>query len=317
MAEKSGISWTDATFNPWLGCTKVGPGCDNCYAERLVDTRMHRAKWGPGEPRSRTSHSNWRKVELWNEDPSRLIGSQWPARKPRVFCASLADVFDNEIDPQWRTDLWALIKRTPNLQWLIVTKRIGNAEKMLPPDWGGGYPNVMLLITVVNQPEADRDVPKLVRTPAAARGLSIEPMLGLIDLEYPEMLWPDGPPMCCSGRDCGCRGLPIEPPMIWKIDWVICGGESGPGARPAHPGWFRHLRGQCAANGVPFHHKQNGEWLHESQTTGELLEFGTVQAAQLHQWDDDTASMRVGKERSGRLLDGAVHDGFPTTMVKA
>ncbi|HEY2010568.1 MAG TPA: phage Gp37/Gp68 family protein [Rhizomicrobium sp.] len=329
MAEKTGISWCDATFNPWMGCTKVSPACDNCYAEKLVTGRMGKDLWGAGKPRHRTSVSNWKKARQWNKTPAQLIGSQWPGRKPRVFAASLADIFDNEIDPAWRDDFWALVRETPNLQWLIVTKRIGNAAKMLPADWGNGYPNVTLIITVANQPEADRDVIKLLLTPALSRGLSVEPMLGHMHLGY--LGWPASPSRRRDGYNAliGARydnGGMVE--RLPKLDWVICGGESGPGARPMHPNWARALRDQCAAAEIPFHFKQWGEWApadqvpftgfdhkgHAVATPNSRVLIGGKDFSR-----DKSASnfgegavnlWRYGKGRTGRLLDGAEHNGF-------
>jgi protein gp37 len=310
MADRSAISWTDATFNPWMGCTKVGPGCDNCYALDLVEGRFGRAKWGPGQPRSRTSESNWRKVEIWNSHPEKLIGSAWPGRKPRVFAASLADIFDNEVDPDWRRDFFALVQRTPNLQWLIVTKRIGNVGSMLPADWGAGYPNVMLLITVVNQKEAERDIPKLLNTPAEQRGLSIEPQLGHIHLGY--LGWPGGPTRARDGHNAlvGARyhdGKMVE--RLPKLDWVICGGESGPRARAIHPSWARSLRDQCAAVGIPFHFKQWGEYA--------PYDRGRVDGAVLATpGSTDEPIQRFGKKLAGRKLDGVEHNDFPLGRVQ-
>lgn len=287
MAEETGISWTDATFNPWMGCTKVGPGCDHCYAEKLVDSRMHRAKWGVGEPRTRTSHSNWEKVQAWNRHPEKLIGRQWPARKPRVFAASLADIFDNEIDPQWRDDFWDLVSKTENLQWLIVTKRISNVFDMLPADFGAElergkycYSNIVLIITVVNQAEANRDITRLLRIkahfPWLKVGLSIEPMLGPIS----GIVKPQGGP---------------------SIDWVICGGESGADARPMPKAWALSLRDQCVAAGVPFHFKQWGEWHPNDEAF----------ASGMYGLKNDTGETKIGKHRAGRYLDGVEHNGFP------
>ena len=167
MAENSKIEWTHHTFNPWIGCQKVGPGCDHCYAETW-DARglqQRETRWGHHADRTRTGAGNWSKPRAWNKAAAGL------ADRPRVFCASLADVFDNHasIMPEWRADLWALIRATPNLDWLLLTKRPGNIAKMLPPDWGDGYANVWLGCTVVNQDEADRDIPKLLAVPAKVR----------------------------------------------------------------------------------------------------------------------------------------------------
>jgi protein gp37 len=188
MAEVTGIAWTDSTFNPWIGCTKVGPGCDHCYAEAL-DNR-HRwqgdTHWGPGKPRMRTSAANWRKPLAWNRKAAES-GKPW-----RVFCSSLADVFDNEVPDEWRSDLWDLIESTPRLTWLLLTKRIGNAVRMLRTnDWAASPRwNVWIGATIVNQEEADRDVPKLLATPARVRFVSYEPALGPVDwTKFPGLAW--------------------------------------------------------------------------------------------------------------------------------
>ena len=185
MAENTKIEWATHTFNPWMGCTKVSPACDNCYAETLMDKRMGKVVWGAGQPRVRTGVKNWNLPLKWNREAERT------GVRPRVFCASLADVFDNEVDPAWRNDLFDLIDATRNLDWLLLTKRIGNAARMLPSNtshtdadgFAELYPHVWLGATVVNQEEADRDIPKLLAVPAAKRFLSIEPMLSHIDIK--------------------------------------------------------------------------------------------------------------------------------------
>ncbi|WP_333826899.1 phage Gp37/Gp68 family protein [Pararhodobacter sp.] len=248
MAENSTIEWTHHTFNPWEGCQKVGPGCDNCYAEARDIRFTGGTHWGPGAPRRRTSVANWRKPLAWDRAAA-LAGE-----RHRVFCASLADVFDNAVDPAWRDDLWRLIEATPNLDWMLLTKRPGNIAKMLPPIWGAGWHNVWLGCTVVNQEEADRDIPKLLAVPAAIRFLSMEPLLGPVDLMS---LDPHG-----DFRPYGANGWSA----IWKdnrigrawLDLVIVGGESGKKARV----WVgfedacRSLRDQCAAAGTSFFMKQ-------------------------------------------------------------
>lgn len=222
MAEVSAISWTDATFNPWIGCTKISPACDHCYAARDNKLRKWVPEWGevgkPATPRKRTK--TWGEPLKWNRKAA-VTG-----RKLRVFCASLADVFDNEAPQAWRDDLWQLLRETPNLRWILLTKRIGNATKMLPTDWP--FPNAGLMSTLENQAVWDRDYPKLAALPAAWHGVSAEPLLGPIDIGDA------------------------------KPDWIITGGESGPGFRPLDMGAVRSLRDQCARNGVTFHHKQNG-----------------------------------------------------------
>nr|WP_290369612.1 DUF5131 family protein [Cupriavidus laharis] len=133
MSQNSKIEWTDHTFNPWSGCTKVSPGCDHCYAEAMMDTRLHQVQWGPGAQRRRTSVANWRKPLQWNRSHAEFFAQH--GRRQRVFCASLADVFDNAVDPGWRLDLLQLIADTPNLDWLLLTKRIGNAHAMQRRDF--------------------------------------------------------------------------------------------------------------------------------------------------------------------------------------
>lgn len=227
MAEQSDISWTDATFNPWIGCTKVSPACDRCYAERDNARRQWVDGWGPGVPRRRTAASNWNNPRRWDRKAAET------GKPLRVFCASLADVFDNEVPQAWRDDLWALLRETPNLRWILLTKRIGNARKMLPADWGAGYPNAGLMATLENQEVWDRDYPKLAATPARWHGVSAEPLLGRIDIT---------PVLEKHG----------------KVDWIITGGESGPGFRPLDMDAVRQLRDDCDLYNITFHHKQNG-----------------------------------------------------------
>jgi protein gp37 len=223
MAEQSAISWTDATFNPWIGCTRVSPACDRCYAARDNERRKWVDGWGSGVPRRKTK--TWGEPIKWNRKAA-LTGY-----RPRVFCASLADVFDNEVDQAWRVDLWELLRATPNLRWMLLTKRIGNARKMLPADWP--FPHVGLMSTLENQEVWDRDYRKLKELPASWHGVSAEPLLGPIDIG--PMTYHFGP-----------------------VDWIITGGESGPGFRPLDMDAVRSLRDQCAAHGITFHHKQNG-----------------------------------------------------------
>lgn len=275
MSEHTNIAWADSTFNPWIGCTKVGPGCDGCYAEALMDARYGRVKWGPGQPRSRTSNAYWRKPLAWNGQPfveCMECGWRGAARDANlrdncagfdrdpgpmricpvcdrptlkeasrhVFCASLCDVFDNEVPDEWHARLFELIYLTPNLTWMLLTKRIGNVSAMA----ASGLPhNVWIGATVVNQEEAERDIPKLLTVPAAVRFLSIEPMLGPIDLGYT---------FTRSYTKAG--GTPC-------VDWIIVGGESaqpGHDARPFNLDWARDIVRQCKEAGVPVFVKQLG-----------------------------------------------------------
>ena len=345
MAERSNIEWCDATFNPWIGCTKISPACDHCYAERDFDLRRHVVQWGAGQTRKRTSPANWKLPLQWNAKPfyeCEVCGLRtdnpmraqckgphrsqhmWKPARRRVFCASLADVFDNEVPAEWRAELFALIAATPNLDWLLLTKRIGNVASMIAAPGMqkcGLPPNVWLGATICNQDEADRDIPKLLDVPAAVRFVSIEPMLGPVDLT--DVVVRHG-----GGTEDHFSALydadDDEADTASYIDWVICGGESGPHARPMHPDWARSLRDQCAVARVPFLFKQWGEW-----TPGENVakRIGVVQSATWFdgKWligtedlaiedghiDDEPDLLRVGKKAAGRLLDGRTHDGFP------
>lgn len=220
MAENSGIEWTHHTFNPWIGCTKVSAACDNCYAEAW-DKRFSGKRWGPHASRTRTK--TWGQPIKWQKR-AKSEGIRY-----RVFCASLADVFDNHktILPEWRREFWALIRQCPDLDFLLLTKRPQNIKKFLPDDWGSGYHNVWLGATVESQKEADR-LDALVSVPAVVHYLSMEPLLGFVDLRN----------------------------HIDRVEWVITGGESGPNYRPVDPDWFRALRDQCAVANVPFLFKQ-------------------------------------------------------------
>lgn len=321
-----------------------------------MSTRMGRVEWGAGKPRSRTSEAYWRQPVRWNAKPfwecsacgwrgesldcvdcpsCRAPSGLSPARR-RVFCASLADVFDNEVDSEWRADLLALIYKTPNLDWLLLTKRIGNAAEMLEravADASGGaygwarkvergvFDHVWLGATICNQAEANRDIPKLLATPARVRFLSIEPMLGPITFR-----WAPWEPIKRFGPTSHLDGLR-------RLNWIICGGESGPAARPMHPDWVRSLRDQCAEAGTAFLFKQWGEWgnadCDDERTpiygSAGLLPNGDTIFAYTPPFDDASAlrarggvrldgrtqMLKVGKKRAGRLLDGVEHNGFP------
>lgn len=250
MAERTNIQWADATFNPWWGCRKVSPGCDNCYAERDAHRFSPKLKlWEPGSPRREFGERHWTEPYLWAQTAT-AEKKRW-----RVFCASMADVFDNEAPGYARDRLWMLIADTVlHLDWLVLTKRIGNAKAMLPPDWGDGYLNVWLGATVVNQEEADRDIPKLLATPAEIRFVSVEPMLGPVDLRP----WLEGGHPTQADIEHPTRGeryLRYGTPLL---DWVIVGGESGPKARPLNLQWVRDIVEQCQAAGVAVFVKQLG-----------------------------------------------------------
>jgi protein gp37 len=283
MGETTAISWCDHTYNPWIGCTKVSPACDGCYAEALMDLRYGRVQWG-GE-RVRTAPANWKQPVKWNKIAAAT------GTRPRVFCASLADVFDNQVPPEWRADLFELIRNTPNLVWLLLTKRPQNIVKMARASGSfdntgrrGLPPNAAIGTTCEDQERADRNLTELLRAageigPVFAFG-SFEPLLGPIDISL------------------YLRTVPA-------LDWVIAGGETDQGkhkARPSHPGWFRSLRDQCKKGGVPFHFKQWGEFASVSEVEGPGAHF---------HFPDGATVRRVGKKAAGRRLDGVEHNGFP------
>jgi protein gp37 len=273
VGENSKIEWTHHTFNPWWGCEEVSPACEHCYA-RVWAARSGESNLWHGD-RRRTSEANWRQPGKWDRRAAK------DGVRERVFCASMADVFDNAIDPVWRRDLMRVIGCTTNLDWLLLTKRIGNGRRMLndataeylgPGGWDRDpWRNVWLGATVVTQEELERDVPKLLATPAAVRFLSIEPMLEPIDLTRIQHLK--------------------------MIDWIIVGGESGHGARQMHPDWVRGIRDQCAAAGIAFHFKQ---W-------GTYTEVGCALPG--HPMTD--AGWSIVQKKGGRILDGRTHDGLP------
>lgn len=252
--QNSAIEWTHHTFNPWLGCTKVSPGCANCYAETLMDTRYGRVKWGKGNPRQRTSESNWKQPLRWNKQAN--------GTRQRVFCASLADVFDQEVSDDWRDDLFNLIYECQNLDWLILTKRPEAARDFLL-GWST-FKNVWLGISVEDQERADKRIPLLMQIPAKVRFLSVEPQLEAVDLgfevevtnrdkERAQAALAQGKMVPVSAL---VPGIVYRTPRAAGIHWVICGGESGAGKRPFNPDWGRQLRDQCKAAGIAYFFKQ-------------------------------------------------------------
>lgn len=335
--ENSKISWCDHTFNPWIGCTKVSEGCKHCYAETLMDKRWGKVKWGPEGARVRTSEAYWKKPEKWNREAEWFVecvkcgwrgsklhrgacpncggGECKPARQ-RVFCGSLCDVFeDRQEEAPIQFDLWDLIRLTPNLDWLLLTKRPELAISVLPLMYYMHWPdNVWVGTSVENQEQADKRIPELLHIPARVRFLSVEPMLGPIDLRLHDY--------AASGNSHSVRRT--------FIHWVIVGGESGPEARPMHPEWVRSIRDQCQAAGVPFFFKQWGEWIpriellpqHQVANPGEwgivnihgkYLSKTTTWNGRQNNPDDEyeTTVYRIGKKLAGCMLDGVEYKEWP------
>jgi protein gp37 len=395
MAENSGIEWTDHTFNPWQGCSKVSPACKNCYAMELVN------RYG-GDFLGRrvvAADSGWKKPLKWNKQANLMVecdecrhryilpegmeesfcskcgNPTADTVRPRVFCASLADVFEDWDGPihnhkgeqlfwsharmphesRWhwitashcagneepvsmsdvRRRLFELIDATPNLDWLLLTKRPENIEKMWPT-WPKGFPsdgsgghgsgsrylkNVWLGTTVENQEQADKRIPELLKCLdlSPVLFLSCEPLLGPVDLNQSWKLHRgDGFRLNRNQYhgECPTRG----------IDWVIVGGESGKDARPMHHVWAESLRDQCQAASVPFFFKQWGEWIPGTNFGRDEGNYNETDIGvfpeskyETHLWDEDDrqheelVSVKVGKKRAGRLLDGKEHSQFPCT----
>lgn len=321
MSDKSHIEWTEATWNPVTGCTKVSQGCKNCYAERdwqrLSKNPTAKAYYG-------------RKFTNVQCHPERLDQPlRW--RKPRrIFVNSMSDLFHPDVPFGFVDQVFAVMALAPQHTFQILTKRPERMREYLAERLTGElkhvyleaawnrlgldpprvmywpHPNVWLGVSVEDQATADERIPPLLQTPAAVRFLSCEPLLGAINLE-------ELPSASGIGRHLDSLSKADDPGAIipHQIDWVIAGGESGPRARPAHPDWFRSLRDQCQAAGVPFFFKQWGEW----HPMGEQLSDGTINCMDRGQrvgaYREDGNLTRVGKKRAGRLLDGREWNEVP------
>lgn len=350
MGENTKIEWCDHTFNPWMGCQKVSDACKFCYAETETPVRVLRGRgvelWGPSATRVKTSVQTWQKPRQWDAKARR------EGVRRKVFCASLADVFeDREELNVLRSWLFQLIQETPNLDWLLLTKRpenvmrcvqavcdlIGPAREMAS-SWLNGFPkkNIWIGTTVENQEMADRRIPELLNVPAAVRFLSCEPLLGAVNVS----------------QHLRCQSC-LDPSVCWctdaRVNWVIAGGESGPNARPMHPDWARSLRDQCKEAGVPFLFKQWGDWKpisemleseyeqlykpnriaeeHEDQSAlndvfgrscivpqvpiNYIGETGIEKGFWVHEGHSGMLMFKLGKKKAGRMLDGAEWSQFP------
>jgi protein gp37 len=287
MAKDSRIEWTHHTFNPWWGCVKVSAACDNCYAEAWAK-RLGADVWGVESERRFFGDAHWREPLKWDAE------AKATGERRRVFCASMADVFEKNPElVQHRQRLLDLIAATPNLDWLLLTKRISVVRKLLPK--GYEFPsNVWLGATVENQEVADKMIKYLLQfqTPSV-RFLSCEPLLSAINLNpY------------------------LEPNALGtKIDWVITGGESGTGSRPMNPAWPADIQKQCAAAGVPFHFKQWGHWAPIELVRDVMTKSTRIECMKSDQ--HATVSLAaIGKGKAGRSLAGKHWDQFPHTRKK-
>lgn len=281
MAKDSKIEWTHHTFNPWWGCVKVSAACDHCYAETWAK-RLGEQVWGPKAERRFFSEAHWKEPIKWDKE-----AAQQKSRR-RVFCASMADVFESRPDlVPHRLRLLKLIEDTPNLDWLLLTKRIHLVRKLLPK----GYElpaNVWLGTTVEDQESADKRIRYLLEFESpSVRFLSCEPMIGPIDLSK----------------------YLNRPRGATKLNWVIAGGESGFGSRPMDPAWPKQLQVQCAKAKVAFHFKQWGHWAPVELVLDFLKKSTPIRV--LDNSGEEVTVAGIGKGKAGRTLSGRHWDQFP------
>lgn len=370
MADKTGISWTDATWNPIVGCSVVSPGCTNCYAQSQA-ARIIRCSAGAGRATHYEGTVQPSKAgPVWTGKvalaPDSIMTQPLRWRKGRrIFVNSMGDLFHEAVPDEWIDRAFAIMALAPQHTYQVLTKRstrmreyLADASRLhrvvdaafefdldilLCGPWGsppddikgrrvdlGAWPlaNVWAGVTAEDQARADERIPDLLATPAALRFVSVEPMLGPVDLRN----------VSPTDRDelDALSGFDYDQSIAGpRLDWVIAGGESGPGARPMHPDWVRWLRGQCAAAAVPFFFKQWGEY-REVETPAELIADDSERADELFNravnpsfiqhdgthirsrddlpWNEDNAARlieRIGTARAGHLLDGREHHEFP------
>jgi protein gp37 len=333
VADGSHIEWTEATWNPLVGCTKVSPGCDNCYAETLVNRFAGHNRAFPN------------RFDVVTMRGEKMLTQPLRWKRPRrIFVNSLSDLFHKDVPDEFIASVFAVMARAPQHTFQLLTKRHARMRALLsddgwvqevaeeivaqtiedglgsfdPPEFGDWWPlpNVWLGVSVEDQHWANIRIPALLDTPATVRWISAEPLLGPIDLSnYLDMLW---------HRE--------------ALDWVVVGGESGPGARPMHPQWARDIRDCCAAGRVPFLFKQWGSWqngsapgVHGDREHAVLLDgrhepfvdyctnpqSALARDVQAHRLHTPLVMANVGKKHAGRELDGRLHDGYPVQEVSA
>ena len=310
MGEKTGISWTDATWNCWQGCHKLSAGCKNCY----MFSEKTRYGQNPGVV-VRSSDATFNAPLKWAANPAKF------GHIKRIFVDSWSDFFIEEADP-WRSEAWDIMRRTPQFTYQLCTKRPERIGDSLPSDWGDGYPNIWLLTSTENQEAADLRIPILLSVPAVVHGISAEPLLGPIDIRQwigsecrHENSYREEDTGACVCRECEESAL---------LNWTIVGGESGSNARPMLSVWADSIRQQCESAGVPFFFKQNGEWVdagheefgkHRSLAHKFLRSDGTEWPLGDPALDNEDADVhtlvRIGKHASADTLYGKVYHQFP------
>ena len=330
------IEWADMTINPVVGCSHCSPGCDNCYAERFAARLARNPKTAEKYKGVVDENGKWT-GKISERDES--VFDRLPKTPKRIFIGSMTDLFFSGVDDTPRQAVSLVggseVEFAPDTMhvrvamlllqigkhrqhtFMVLTKRAENMETVMKLMLKRPLPNLWLGVTVCNQAEADAKIPILLQTPAAVRFVSVEPCLGPVDLGH--LSWTDiigstAEKNALTGKtwiqgNCGESSQTLQGN---RLGWVICGGETGPGARPMHPDWVRSLRDQCQAAGTPFFFKSWGEWVTENQSPEDILLPG--QSTMPHGWKGrkyEDSVYRVGKRRAGRLLDGVEHNEFP------
>lgn len=323
---KTRIEWAEVVWNPVSGCTPISEGCQNCYAKRMANRLRGRCGYPADEPFKVTLHED-------------RLGEPLRWKKPRrVFACSMGDLFHDDVPEEFLNRVFANMAIVPQHIFMVLTKRPERMAEYIsannrydalieqldqgdvwdlptrtvkrlffnaPREDKWPLPNVWLGVTAENQQRADERIPILLQIPAAVRFVSVEPMLGPVDLLSNDCLGGcinyevclDNPETCINcAQDC-------------KIDWIICGGETGPGARPMHPDWVRSLKDQCQEAGVSYFFKQWGEYCSPSQMPPDTFREWDIQHG-TEIWDDEPR-WRVGKKKAGRILDGETWDEMP------
>lgn len=323
MAQITGISWADSTAGLWIGCVEVSPACDHCYARELAE-RYGWVEWGEDRIYCKAGWTLARKFQR----AAAKNGGVYPVlgRRRRIFVNSLSDFFDNHKSVIWRDDAWQLMRECPDVIFMLLTKRPQNIAKMLPPDWGDGWDNVWIGTTVEDQVRANQRIPHLLEIPAAHLFVSMEPLVGPVDLTAICNGWYFIDALAGYKYHDTPDDLPSVSAPCRKLSWVITGGESGREARVPNIVWFVSLMQQCEDAGTSFHFKQWGEWLYSGPSAiinGRMVPSAAVEITwpsgkkqtyrgkAIYEWPTGGVMARVGTKKAGHMLGGREHHEFP------